>query len=137
MCTKIFVGVVFDFHEGKELPMCHVHRTYTQWLALLVVVVGLVGTQTLALGANPPPPSGGLPQQVAALQAQIDALVNPPPPATRFVDNGDGTITDLQTALMWQKQDEAGGLTDKDLVRSWNVTPADTSDSAAGSSIFT
>lgn len=38
---------------------------------------------------------------------------------------------------MWQKSDDAAGLTDKDLVRSWNLTPADTSDSSTGSSIFT
>jgi len=31
-----------------------------------------------------------------------------PPP--RFVDNGDGTITDLETGLMWEKKDQAGGL---------------------------
>lgn len=53
--------------------MFHVSRSYTQWLALLVVVVGLVVTQTLALGANPPP-AGGLAAQVAALQAQVNAL---------------------------------------------------------------
>ena len=27
------------------------------------------------------------------------------PPEGRFVDNGDGTITDLATGLMWQKAD--------------------------------
>ncbi len=88
--------------------MCHLHRSCTQWLALLVVVVGLVVTQTPALGAP-----------------------------KRFVNNGDGTITDRQTDLMWQKQDDAGGLTDKDLVRPWDLDPLDTSDSAVGSSIFT
>ncbi|HVO23536.1 MAG TPA: DUF1566 domain-containing protein, partial [Candidatus Margulisiibacteriota bacterium] len=47
----------------------------------------------------------------------------PPPPPTltqtptftpdpRFHDNGDGTISDLQTGLMWEKKDRAGGLHD-------------------------
>src|ERR1043166_426158 len=32
--------------------------------------------------------------------------------ASHFVDNGDGTITDTQTGLMWEKKDKAGGLHD-------------------------
>lgn len=145
--------------------MFQMQRSYTQWLALLMVVVGLVFTQTPALGASQ---AGGVPAlqaeidalqaqvnalqaqegaDVSSLQAQIDALqqqiealealVNPPPPATGFVDNGDGTITDHQTGLMWEKSDDAAGLTDKDLVRTWNLAPSNTSDSATGSSIFT
>jgi len=31
-------------------------------------------------------------------------------PAPRFVDNGNGTITDNQTGLMWEKKDRSGGL---------------------------
>jgi len=31
---------------------------------------------------------------------------------SRFVDNGDGTITDPGTGLMWEKKDEGGGLHD-------------------------
>jgi len=36
--------------------------------------------------------------------------LTPSPTATRFVDNGDGTITDTNTGLMWEKKDAAGGL---------------------------
>jgi hypothetical protein len=36
-----------------------------------------------------------------------------------FVDNGDGTITDLNTGLMWEKKGDAGGLHDKDNVYLW------------------
>jgi hypothetical protein len=31
-----------------------------------------------------------------------------------LVDNGDGTITDNRTGLMWEKKDDAGGIHDKD-----------------------
>jgi hypothetical protein len=31
-------------------------------------------------------------------------------PSPRYVDNGDGTITDRQTCLVWEKKDDAGGL---------------------------
>jgi hypothetical protein len=33
-------------------------------------------------------------------------------PKERFVDNGDGTITDIQTGLMWEKKDAADGSLD-------------------------
>jgi len=37
----------------------------------------------------------------------------------RFVDNGDGTVTDTQTGLMWEKKDDGGGLHDKDNTYTW------------------
>jgi hypothetical protein len=36
-----------------------------------------------------------------------------------FLDNGDGTITDLNTGLMWEKKGDNGGLHDKDNVYRW------------------
>jgi len=38
----------------------------------------------------------------------------------RFVDNGDGTVTDTQTRLMWEKKDDASGLHDLDNTYTWN-----------------
>ncbi|MFI5364072.1 MAG: DUF1566 domain-containing protein [Candidatus Binatia bacterium] len=40
-------------------------------------------------------------------------------PGLRFLDNGDGTITNTQTGLMWEKKDEAGGLHDVNAVYAW------------------
>jgi hypothetical protein len=39
----------------------------------------------------------------------------------RYVDNGDGTITDLNTGLMWEKKDDnnAGGIHDYDNLYTW------------------
>lgn len=42
-----------------------------------------------------------------------------PTPTPHFVDNGDGTITDTQTGLMWEKQDNAGGVNDWDVEVLW------------------
>ena len=39
---------------------------------------------------------------------------------TRFVDNGDGTITDVNTGLMWEKKSDDGSIHDKDTVHSWD-----------------
>ncbi len=39
----------------------------------------------------------------------------------RFVDNGDGTVTDHQTGLMWEQKDDAGGIHDKDDQYSWSI----------------
>lgn len=47
--------------------------------------------------------------------------------AARFVDNGDGTVTDNQTGLMWEKKDSADGVQDfnnphdVDNVYSWSA----------------
>ena len=40
----------------------------------------------------------------------------------RFVDNGNGTITDRQTCLVWEKKDDAGGIHDKDNYYQWSST---------------
>ncbi len=36
-----------------------------------------------------------------------------------FADNGDGTVTDLNTGLMWEKKGDNGGLHDKDNAYGW------------------
>lgn len=41
--------------------------------------------------------------------ADISGLI---PPTERFVDNGDGTITDNATGLMWEKKDSDDGVQD-------------------------
>jgi hypothetical protein len=38
-----------------------------------------------------------------------------------YRDNGDGTITDNNTGLMWEKQDDAGGIHDKDNRYTWGM----------------
>jgi hypothetical protein len=39
--------------------------------------------------------------------------------ALAYADNGDGTITDLNTGLMWEKKDDSGGIHDKDNTYTW------------------
>ena len=57
-------------------------------LGAVLFVLSVAGSGTLATAARPQPP-----------------------PSTRFVDNGDGTITDNQTGLMWEKKTgTVGGL---------------------------
>jgi hypothetical protein len=52
--------------------------------------------------------------------AEPDADRTPTPsPASRFVDNGDGTITDTQTGLIWEKKDDAGGVHDMHSKFTW------------------
>ena len=42
-----------------------------------------------------------------------------PPPGDHFVDNGDGTISDTQTGLIWEKKDESGGVHDVNSLFPW------------------
>jgi hypothetical protein len=39
-----------------------------------------------------------------------------------LTDNGDGTITDNKTGLMWEKKDDSGGIHDKDNAYTWGMT---------------
>ncbi len=43
----------------------------------------------------------------------------------RFADNGDGTITDNQTGLMWEQKDDSGGIHDKDDTYTWTASFTD------------
>ena len=48
------------------------------------------------------------------------------PSSPRFVDNGDGTITDSQTGLMWEiKTTGGGGLQDVTRVYTWSSSGSD------------
>jgi hypothetical protein len=53
----------------------------TLMLGALLVALAVAGSGNLATAAKPQPP-----------------------PSPRFVDNGDGTVTDIQTALMWEQK---------------------------------
>jgi hypothetical protein len=58
----------------------------------------------------------------AGIQAQVTAdasFIALRLAGTRFVDNGDGTVTDTQTSLMWEKKDDGAGLHDKDNTYTW------------------
>ena len=41
--------------------------------------------------------------------------------ALAYADNGDGTITDTNTGLMWEKKDDSGGIHDKDNTYTWGM----------------
>ncbi len=54
----------------------------------------------------------------------------------RFNVNGDGTVTDHLTGLIWEVQDDLGGLHDKDNTFTWS-TAADGDDSDEDGTVFT
>jgi Protein of unknown function (DUF1566) len=66
--------------------------------------------------AFPADRNDGIPGPVAVpddgtLEAGVDLL---------YIDNGDGTITDPRTGLMWEKKSDDGGLHDKDNIYWWS-----------------
>jgi hypothetical protein len=67
-------------------------------LGVLLIVVGVAGTAHEATAAKPLP---------------------------RFVDNGDGTITDTQTGLMWEKKTTDGGPQDVNNTYTWSTNLSD------------
>jgi hypothetical protein len=76
-------------------------RRYVSAAALLMML--LVGVGFKAVHADD--------ARAATKPAQC---VKDPAASPRFIDNGDGTITDRTTCLMWEKKDDAGGIHDKD-----------------------
>ena len=58
--------------------------------------------------------------QTTAFGADSDGAVQAGAPLA-YVDNGDGTITDLNTGLMWEKKDDSGGVHDKDNTYTWST----------------
>ena len=50
-----------------------------------------------------------------------NALGGCPTPGPRFVDNGDGTITDTKTGLQWEKKSDDGTIHDQDDTYTWTT----------------
>jgi hypothetical protein len=48
------------------------------------------------------------------------ALYGCPGPGPRLVDNGDGTVTDNETGLMWEQKTDDGGIHDATNRYSWS-----------------
>ena len=91
---------------------------------LLTICLSLIVTSTQTQADRPS--IAGLQQELGTLGS--DLLVCPSSSPTRFVDNGDGTICDHQTGLMWEQKDasdSAQDLTnphDVDNQYTWSIT---------------
>lgn len=62
---------------------------------------------------------------VARIIQGVNNALNGCPVPVRFVDNRDGTITDSDTGLVWEKKDQAGGLHDYAMGYVWAGKCAD------------
>jgi Protein of unknown function (DUF1566). len=78
-------------------------RRYSTMLAFLMLLFVGAAWGALASAAD----DNG--SAAAKGQCVKDANASP-----RLIDNGDGTISDRATCLMWEKKDDAGGIHDKD-----------------------
>ena len=93
-----------------------------------VDVAQLIQGVSNALNGCPIPPTPSV--TVPATRTPTPTVTPTPTPASaptltptqsgeRFVDNGDGTITDAQTDLIWEKKDQGGGLHDANARYPW------------------
>lgn len=83
--------------------------------------LALKWTSAETIGGGMCPTSG----DQTAVKSQLDADANFVAlklAGARFVDNGDGTVTDVETGLMWEKKDDLGGIHDKDNLYTWSTT---------------
>jgi hypothetical protein len=70
------------------------------------------------LQAKPADP-GKCPVKFDAKLATLNAQATAAAIACRYVDNGDGTVTDYDTGLMWEQKTDDGSVHDKDNTYSW------------------
>lgn len=63
-----------------------------------------------------------------------DEVVRLNQPTARYVDDGNGTVTDNSTGLVWEKKTDDGGVHDKDNTYSWST--GDNSFNGTAASVF-
>jgi hypothetical protein len=87
---------------------------------LTVVNAALNGCSTEPT-ATPPLPATSTPLPTASPPPTRSATASRTPTQTpRFIDNGNGTITDTTTALVWEKKSDDGSIHDKDTMFTWS-----------------
>ena len=87
-----------DFHDS--LKFHSIAGTLTLGLVLIGAIPGLAGGQEMSCQ---PKPAYEAPQYVAPPQQS-------PQPMLRLIENGDGTITDPDSGLMWAQKDSHADL---------------------------
>ncbi len=106
--TTQFSTLAFAAKGGKPPPQPVVAED--------VDCTGCVDTADIASGAvNTDKLSAEFLQLINQLEARVTALVNPQqPPDREFIDNGNGTVTDTGTGLMWEMKDASDSVEDYD-----------------------
>ena len=90
-------------------------------------IFGVTGTRTHKL-----PRSGQTTSDGAGSDGAVQAGS-----AMSFTDNGNGTITDNVTGLMWEKKDDSGGIHDMDNVYTWSGASYGTTNETDGTAFTT
>ena len=100
-----------------------------RWFQLAVVFsVALLSAARVAPGQSCAGKSDGMtcdagtdaPQTLICVSGTCGPCTTNASVSPRFVDNGDGTITDRTTCLVWEKKDNAGGIHDLNNTYDWN-----------------
>jgi hypothetical protein len=82
------------------------------------------GKLELCLNKNAAKVLGGKPDASSLCQSKFQDALTKAGAVCRYLDNGDGTVSDLDTGLMWEKKDDLGSIHDKDNLYTWTADPA-------------
>lgn len=108
----------------RRRPPASVLRARVSCLSTAAVVfLAVAGAATAASESTSAEPPNGITRLAEAPPATLSAGGRDPGPVPgpRFRDNGDGTVTDLRTGLMWEKKcRDCGGLHDVRLKFRWS-----------------
>jgi sugar lactone lactonase YvrE len=88
-----------------------------------VTIDCVIAAVNAALSGCSPEPTASVTRSPTPTVTGVDTPTSTPTMTQQsvdhFVDNGDGTITDTQTGLIWEKKDQGGGLHDVNTLFPW------------------
>jgi hypothetical protein len=113
----VLAGGVVPAGAALTTPVC-LAKKLKEWGNLRKCLATENGKALQARPADPGKCQARFDAKLATLNAQATAAAI----ACRYVDNGDGTVTDYDTGLMWEQKTDDGSVHDKDNVYSWTAT---------------
>jgi predicted heme/steroid binding protein len=86
---------------------------------------GLPGTPVLRAPTPTPTPTPTIIPALATCTSKLNTCLAAASMRPRFIDNGDGTVTDTTTALMWEKKTTDGSVHDVGNTYTWSTGTGD------------
>jgi hypothetical protein len=111
LAVGVFPNTGDPIYKPEFLQLAHESvRLFLEQLGQAMRKAGSTATIDLAALAQPPPAESAPSSPNAPSTPSTESTSHRAESAERFVDNGDGTITDAQTGLMWAAKDNGADI---------------------------
>ena len=117
--TLLWAGVALGAQDPSQKCQQQRYNAAAKYAACQQKAVGkfLASGNTLKFGAA----NRTCTAKYAAAWAKLQVIGTAPCSGTRFVDNGDGTVTDNLTALVWEKKTNDSSVHDEGNTYTWST----------------